>query len=171
MLSRTFSKGGWSRKASSQNWKLLRALHLSWIWASRKDRLSRSALGWAPSEIVVWTTFTLHVEVIGSVNKPIYISDLGHLQISDNWEKKRVTIWKMKKLSWFSVSQNIKKKEAGGAKPRPMGGGLLPPPPGVKAGGIIPPPGGQQTVEPSAAQTNTGDHCAFLSLCFLLHMV
>ncbi|KAG8007802.1 Adaptin ear-binding coat-associated protein 2 [Nibea albiflora] len=48
---------------------------------------------------------------------------------------------------------NIKKKEAGGAKARPMGGGLLPPPPGAKAGGLIPPPGGQQTVP--AVQTNT----------------
>lgn len=48
---------------------------------------------------------------------------------------------------------NIKKKEAGGAKPRPMGGGLLPPPPGAKVGGVIPPPVGQQPVSP--VQTNT----------------
>ncbi|KAK5872443.1 hypothetical protein PBY51_013148 [Eleginops maclovinus] len=47
---------------------------------------------------------------------------------------------------------NIKKKEAGGAKPRGSGG-LLPPPPGVKAGGVIPPPVGQPLV--SAVQTNT----------------
>uniref|UniRef100_A0A3P9C019 NECAP endocytosis associated 2 n=1 Tax=Maylandia zebra TaxID=106582 RepID=A0A3P9C019_9CICH len=38
---------------------------------------------------------------------------------------------------------NIKKKDAGGAKPRPMAGGLLPPPPGAKAGVILPPPAGQ----------------------------
>ncbi|XP_038552740.1 adaptin ear-binding coat-associated protein 2 [Micropterus salmoides] len=48
---------------------------------------------------------------------------------------------------------NIKKKEAGGAKVRPMGGGLLPPPPGAKAGGVIPPPGAEPTV--SAVPTNT----------------
>lgn len=48
---------------------------------------------------------------------------------------------------------NIKKKDAGAAKPRPMGGGLLPPPPGVKVGGVIPPPVAQQTVP--AAETNT----------------
>uniref|UniRef100_A0A668SED2 NECAP PHear domain-containing protein n=1 Tax=Oreochromis aureus TaxID=47969 RepID=A0A668SED2_OREAU len=48
---------------------------------------------------------------------------------------------------------NIKKKDAGGAKPRPMAGGLLPPPPGAKAGGILPPPGGAQTVP--LAQANT----------------
>lgn len=61
----------------------------------------------------------------------------------------------------MTLSQNIKKKEAGGAKARPMGGGLLPPPPGAKAPGLLPPPGGQQTV--SAVQTNTGNHCAFVS--------
>uniref|UniRef100_A0A3Q4GEC4 NECAP endocytosis associated 2 n=1 Tax=Neolamprologus brichardi TaxID=32507 RepID=A0A3Q4GEC4_NEOBR len=48
---------------------------------------------------------------------------------------------------------NIKKKDAGGAKPRPMAGGLLPPPPGAKAGGILPPPAGAQTVP--LAQANT----------------
>ncbi|KAI9522851.1 hypothetical protein NQZ68_032413 [Dissostichus eleginoides] len=48
---------------------------------------------------------------------------------------------------------NIKKREAGGAKPRGMAGGLLPPPPGVKAGGVIPPPVGQLPV--LAVQTNT----------------
>ncbi|XP_069543943.1 adaptin ear-binding coat-associated protein 2 [Brachyistius frenatus] len=48
---------------------------------------------------------------------------------------------------------NIKKKDGGGAKPRPLGGGLLPPPPGAKAGGVLAPPGGQQPV--SAALTNT----------------
>ncbi|XP_029287167.1 adaptin ear-binding coat-associated protein 2 isoform X1 [Cottoperca gobio] len=47
---------------------------------------------------------------------------------------------------------NIKKKEAGGVKPRGMAGGLLPPPPGVKVGGVIPPPVGQPAV--SAEQTN-----------------
>lgn len=61
--------------------------------------------------------------------------------------------------------QNIKKKDAAGAKLRPMGGGLLPPPPGAKAGGVIPPPGGQQTVP--AVHTNTGDHTAFVSKQFL----
>ncbi|KAK7916657.1 hypothetical protein WMY93_012418 [Mugilogobius chulae] len=41
---------------------------------------------------------------------------------------------------------NIKKKDAGAAKPRPVSGGLLPPPPGAKlGGGIIPPPVGQHT--------------------------
>lgn len=57
--------------------------------------------------------------------------------------------------------QNIKKKEAGGAKARPMGGGLLPPPPGAKAAVLVPPPGGQPTV--SAVQSNTGDHQTFPS--------
>ncbi|XP_068171528.1 adaptin ear-binding coat-associated protein 2 [Antennarius striatus] len=47
---------------------------------------------------------------------------------------------------------NIKKKEAGAAKTRPMGGGLLPPPPGAKAGGLILPPAGQQAAP--AVQTN-----------------
>ncbi|AWP02821.1 putative adaptin ear-binding coat-associated protein 2 [Scophthalmus maximus] len=48
---------------------------------------------------------------------------------------------------------NIKKKEAGGAKPRAMVGGLLPPPPGAKTGGVAPPPAAQQTIP--ALQTNT----------------
>ncbi|XP_033821943.1 adaptin ear-binding coat-associated protein 2 [Periophthalmus magnuspinnatus] len=49
---------------------------------------------------------------------------------------------------------NIKKKDAGAAKPRPLGGGLLPPPPGAKVGGgIIPPPVGQHTAP--VVQTNT----------------
>lgn len=61
----------------------------------------------------------------------------------------------------MTLLQNIKKKEAGGAKARPMGGGLLPPPPGAKAGGLLPPPVGQQAV--SAVQTNAGNHCAFVS--------
>ncbi|XP_017271235.1 adaptin ear-binding coat-associated protein 2 isoform X2 [Kryptolebias marmoratus] len=48
---------------------------------------------------------------------------------------------------------NIKKKDAGGAKPRPAAGSLLPPPPGGKPGGaVLPPPGGQQPV--SAAPIN-----------------
>lgn len=56
----------------------------------------------------------------------------------------------------LGFSQNIKKKDPGGAKPRPTSGGLLPPPPGNKPGGaVLPPPGGQQPV--SAAQINTGD--------------
>lgn len=61
----------------------------------------------------------------------------------------------------MTPSQNIKKKEAGGAKVRPMGGGLLPPPPGAKAGGVIPPPGAEPTV--SAVPTNTGDQSAIVS--------
>ncbi|KAM3878187.1 adaptin ear-binding coat-associated protein 2 [Diretmus argenteus] len=48
---------------------------------------------------------------------------------------------------------NIKKKEAGGAKSRPLGGGLLPPPPGAKAGGLVAPPGNLETAP--AIQTNT----------------
>ncbi|RVE73152.1 hypothetical protein OJAV_G00048280 [Oryzias javanicus] len=48
---------------------------------------------------------------------------------------------------------NIKKKEGGGAKPRPAPGGLLPPPPGAKVGGIMPPPGGHQPAP--AAQANS----------------
>lgn len=55
-----------------------------------------------------------------------------------------------------ALSQNIKKKEAGGAKTRPLSGGLLPPPPGAKAGGLFPPPGGQQTVP--TAQPYAGDN-------------
>ncbi|XP_046881036.1 adaptin ear-binding coat-associated protein 2 [Hypomesus transpacificus] len=48
---------------------------------------------------------------------------------------------------------NIKKKDGGAAKSRPMAGGLLPPPPGSKGGSILPPSGDQ----PSAPdeQTNT----------------
>ncbi|XP_044070309.1 adaptin ear-binding coat-associated protein 2 isoform X2 [Siniperca chuatsi] len=57
---------------------------------------------------------------------------------------------------------NIKKKEAGGAKARPMGGGLLPPPPGAKAGGVISPPVAQPTV--SAMPTNTASVFDFGSL-------
>nr|XP_015815378.2 adaptin ear-binding coat-associated protein 2 [Nothobranchius furzeri] len=57
---------------------------------------------------------------------------------------------------------NIKKKDAGGVKPRPVGGGLLPPPPGVKAGGIQLPPGGQPTV--AAAQPNAATLLDFGSL-------
>lgn len=56
----------------------------------------------------------------------------------------------------INLLQNIKKKEAGGAKTRPAAGGLLPPPPGAKAGGLIPPPGGQQSFPP--VQTNNGEH-------------
>ncbi|XP_062257750.1 adaptin ear-binding coat-associated protein 2 [Platichthys flesus] len=48
---------------------------------------------------------------------------------------------------------NIKKKDAGGIKPRGAVGGLLPPPPGIKAGGMVQPPGGQEAVP--AVQTNT----------------
>ncbi|KAM7005625.1 adaptin ear-binding coat-associated protein 2 [Tautogolabrus adspersus] len=47
---------------------------------------------------------------------------------------------------------NVKKRDAGSAKARPMAGGLLPPPPGAKAGGVLPLPVVQQTVP--AAQTN-----------------
>ncbi|XP_076003264.1 adaptin ear-binding coat-associated protein 2 isoform X1 [Genypterus blacodes] len=52
-------------------------------------------------------------------------------------------------------SQNIKKREAGSAKSRPMGGGLLPPPPGAgaKPAGLIAPPGDFETAP--AVQTNT----------------
>lgn len=64
------------------------------------------------------------------------------------------------------VLQNIKKKDAGGAKLRPMGGGLLPPPPGAKAGVVVPPPGGQQTVP--AVHTNPGDHTAFVADQFFI---
>ncbi|XP_034022434.1 adaptin ear-binding coat-associated protein 2 [Thalassophryne amazonica] len=46
---------------------------------------------------------------------------------------------------------NVKKKEAGCAKSRPVSGGFLPPPPGTKVGGIIPPPMGQQTVKTNTA--------------------
>ncbi|XP_076003265.1 adaptin ear-binding coat-associated protein 2 isoform X2 [Genypterus blacodes] len=50
---------------------------------------------------------------------------------------------------------NIKKREAGSAKSRPMGGGLLPPPPGAgaKPAGLIAPPGDFETAP--AVQTNT----------------
>lgn len=61
--------------------------------------------------------------------------------------------------SVVALSQNIKKKEAGGAKTRPVSGGLLPPPPGAKAGGLISPPGGQQPVP--AAQPYAGDNPVF----------
>ncbi|KAM8916696.1 adaptin ear-binding coat-associated protein 2 [Spinachia spinachia] len=46
----------------------------------------------------------------------------------------------------ISIGQNIKKKEAGGVKSRPMAAGLLPPPPAGKVGGVIPPSAGQSTV-------------------------
>lgn len=51
--------------------------------------------------------------------------------------------------------QNIKKKDAGGAKTRPAAGGFLPPPPGAKAGGLIPPPAGQHSFPP--VQANNGE--------------
>lgn len=66
--------------------------------------------------------------------------------------------------SVFVLFQNIKKKEAGGAKSRPVSGGLLPPPPGAKAGGLIGPPGGQQTVP--AAQPYAGDNPIFCQTLF-----
>ncbi|XP_040058929.2 adaptin ear-binding coat-associated protein 2 [Gasterosteus aculeatus] len=59
----------------------------------------------------------------------------------------------------ISIGQNIKKKEAGGAKSRPMAMGLLPPPPAGKVGGVIPPTVGQPTV--SAVQT-TADPASLL---------
>lgn len=52
-------------------------------------------------------------------------------------------------------SQNIKKKDAGGAKTRPAAGGFLPPPPGAKAAGLIPPPAGQHSFPP--VQANNGE--------------
>ncbi|XP_072308380.1 adaptin ear-binding coat-associated protein 2 isoform X3 [Eucyclogobius newberryi] len=56
---------------------------------------------------------------------------------------------------------NIKKKDAGAAKPRPMSGGLLPPPPGAKVGGgIVPPPVDQHTAP--VVQTNTVPSAALL---------
>lgn len=67
--------------------------------------------------------------------------------------KKTVKVQDVLKLC---LSQNIKKREAGGAKPRGMAGGLLPPPPGVKVGGVTPPPVGQPPV--LAVQTNTGNN-------------
>lgn len=49
---------------------------------------------------------------------------------------------------------NIKKKESGGAKSRPMGGGLLPPPPGAKAGGFQAPSGSQAPAQAMQPNTN-----------------
>ncbi|XP_056130144.1 adaptin ear-binding coat-associated protein 2 [Lampris incognitus] len=48
---------------------------------------------------------------------------------------------------------NIKKKDAGSAKSRPVSGGLLPPPPGAKPGTPLAPPVSQITAP--ATQTNT----------------
>ncbi|XP_061788519.1 adaptin ear-binding coat-associated protein 2 isoform X1 [Nerophis lumbriciformis] len=53
----------------------------------------------------------------------------------------------------ISIGQNIKKKDASLAKPRPVAGGLLPPPPGVKAGGVIPMLQSPQAATPT--DTNT----------------
>lgn len=73
----------------------------------------------------------------------------------------RIAWWEMQVIKQafpklINLLQNIKKKEAAGAKTRPAAGGLLPPPPGAKAGGLIPPPGGQQSFPP--VQTNNGEH-------------
>lgn len=149
MLSNSISEGGWNKKVSLQNWKLLRAQHLNWTSASKRGRLSRSALAWAFSPDIrdvqkLWKCWN------NNLNNGRFYEEKGN-----RWSKKD-----FQKLSLL-LSQNIKKKEAGGAKSRPMGGGLLPPPPGAKAGGFIPPPVAQQTVSP--VQTNTGDHHAFVS--------
>lgn len=64
--------------------------------------------------------------------------------------------------------QNIKKKEAGGAKTRPAPGGFLPPPPGAKAGGLIPPPAGQQSFPPVQANNGERQSLCKTSVCCLI---
>ncbi|XP_054881694.1 LOW QUALITY PROTEIN: adaptin ear-binding coat-associated protein 2 [Poeciliopsis prolifica] len=79
--------------------------------------------------------------------------DLAKLEASQSSAPKLDLSFKEGQTIKISIG-NIKKKDAGGAKPRPLGGGLLPPPPGGKAGGgVLPPPGGLQTLP--AAQPNT----------------
>lgn len=66
----------------------------------------------------------------------------------------------------FSLSQNIKKKDAAGGKSRPAAaGGLLPPPPGGKSGGVLspPPPGPAfQTAPPTQHSTGNTDTGIFM---------
>ncbi|XP_043979095.1 adaptin ear-binding coat-associated protein 2 isoform X2 [Gambusia affinis] len=79
--------------------------------------------------------------------------DLAKLEASQSSAPKLDLSFKEGQTIKISIG-NIKKKDAGGAKPRPLGGGLLPPPPGGKAGGgVLPPPGGLQTLP--AAQPST----------------
>lgn len=77
--------------------------------------------------------------------------DLAKLEASQSSAPKLDLSFKEGQTIKISIG-NIKKKDAGGAKPRPVGGGLLPPPPGGKPVGVLPPPGGLQTVP--AAQPN-----------------
>ncbi|MEQ2212213.1 Adaptin ear-binding coat-associated protein 1, partial [Xenoophorus captivus] len=79
--------------------------------------------------------------------------DLAKLEASQSAAPKLDLSFKEGQTIKISIG-NIKKKDAGGAKPRPAGGGLLPPPPGGKPGGVLPPPGVPQTLP--VAQPNTG---------------
>ncbi|XP_005807332.3 adaptin ear-binding coat-associated protein 2 [Xiphophorus maculatus] len=79
--------------------------------------------------------------------------DLAKLEASQSSAPKLDLSFKEGQTIKISIG-NIKKKDAGGAKLRPLGGGLLPPPPGGKAcGGVLPPPGGLETLP--AAQPST----------------
>lgn len=102
----------------------------------------------------------------------LIIYDIIHLLMFDYW----IAWWEMQVIKQafpklINLLQNIKKKEAGGAKTRPAAGGLLPPPPGAKAGGLIPPPGGQQSFPP--IQTNNCEHQSLcqtpVSLCVITY--
>ncbi|XP_007541707.2 adaptin ear-binding coat-associated protein 2 [Poecilia formosa] len=80
--------------------------------------------------------------------------DLAKLEASQSSAPKLDLSFKEGQTIKISIG-NIKKKDAGGAKPRPLGGGLLPPPPGGKASGsgVLPPPGGLQTLPPAQPST------------------
>lgn len=78
--------------------------------------------------------------------------ELAKLEASQSTAPKMDLSFKEGQTIKISIG-NIKKKDAGAAKSRPMGGGLLPPPPGAKVGGLVPPPVGQQAAP--VTQTNT----------------
>lgn len=146
MLSNFTAEGGWSKKVSLQNSKHLRAQHQNWTWASKRGRPSRSVSEW------VFSSSISHVNNLWY--NTFFDCWFVDVWLSDCMMQMQVIKQAFPKL--INLLQNIKKKEAGGAKTRPAAGGLLPPPPGAKAGGLIPPPGGQQSFPP--VQTNNGEH-------------
>lgn len=140
------NKGGWNKKASLKNSKRQRALHQNWTWALKRGKLSRSASGW-----VFWTPLWASFMCSGTTQWRLF--DFGVLKDKEpnHAPPKFIHLW-----------QNIKKKEAGGAKTRPAPGGFLPPPPGAKAGGLIPPPTGQSF---PPVQANKGEAQSLCKTC------
>lgn len=133
------NKGGWNKKASSKNSKRQRAMYQNWTWASKRGKPSRSASEW-----VFWTPVWAAFMCSGTTQWRLFDFRILKDKEPNRAFPKIIHLW-----------QNIKKKEAGGAKTRPAPGGFLPPPPGAKAGGLIPPPAGQQSFPP--VQANNGE--------------